>query len=108
MKRLKTISEPFSELAPRIEGEVRTDVLRRYQLSTDASIFHKMPCAVVYPACTRDVQETVRFAIRQGLHIHPRGSGSGLCGSSVGDGIVIDFSKYMNRLIHLDTELGEG
>lgn len=106
MPRSRTISEPFNELASRIQGEVHTDVLRRYQLSTDASIFRKMPCAVVYPAGTPDVQETVRFAIRHGLHLHPRGSGSGLCGSAVGDGIVVDFSRHMNRLIHLDTGRG--
>jgi FAD/FMN-containing dehydrogenase/Fe-S oxidoreductase len=97
---------PFSRLADRIEGEVHTDALRRYMLSTDASIFKVMPVAVVYPASTKDVQATVRFAARQRLRVHPRGSGSGLCGSAVGDGIVLDFSKYMNRLLELDMEAG--
>lgn len=93
-------------LAPLIQGEVYTDDLRRYQLSTDASIFRKMPTAVVYPKTTRDVQETIRFAIGHGFSVHPRGAGSGLCGSAVGGGIVIDFSKHKNRLIKLDTRQG--
>jgi FAD/FMN-containing dehydrogenase/Fe-S oxidoreductase len=106
MIRSKPIAEPFDVLAAQIQGEVRTDLLRRYQLATDASIFQKMPAAVIYPAMPRDVQETVRFAIRYGLHIHPRGAGSGLCGSALGDGMVLDFSKFMNRLGRID--LSEG
>ena len=97
---------PFSRLAHRIEGEVHWDSLRRYMLSTDASIFRVTPAAVVYPKSTADVQATVLFAARHGLRIHPRGSGSGLCGSAVGDGVVIDFSKFMNRLLELDIEGG--
>jgi FAD/FMN-containing dehydrogenase len=101
MKATPSIPPPFDELAARIRGEARTDTLRRYQLSTDASIFRKMPAAVVYPRCTEDVQETVRFAVRQGLSVHPRGAGSGLCGSAVGDGIVVDFSKYKIGRAHV-------
>ncbi len=96
----------FSQLDRSIEGEVHADELRRYMLSTDASIFQVMPTAVVYPKTTADVVETVRFAGRHGLHLHPRGAGSGLCGSAVGDGIVLDFSKFMNRLLHLDPAAG--
>jgi FAD/FMN-containing dehydrogenase/Fe-S oxidoreductase len=94
----------FSRLAGRVDGEVHTDALRRYMLSTDASIFRVMPLAVVYPKSTTDVQTTVRFAAQHGLPVHARGSGSGLCGSAVGDGVVLDFSKYMNRLVKLDQE----
>ncbi|MFZ1986017.1 MAG: anaerobic glycerol-3-phosphate dehydrogenase subunit C [Desulfatitalea sp.] len=101
-----TITPPFAELAAQIQGEIHTDPLRRYQLSTDASIFRKMPAAVVYPRSIEDVQATVQFAVHYGLSVHPRGAGSGLCGSSVGDGVVIDFSKYMNRLLHLDLAQG--
>jgi FAD/FMN-containing dehydrogenase/Fe-S oxidoreductase len=106
MKPKPTITPPFDELAARIRGEVWTDALRRYQLSTDASIFRKMPAAVVYPRCAADVQETVRFAVRQGLSVHPRGAGSGLCGSAVGDGVVVDFSKFMHRLLRLELQQG--
>lgn len=106
MSNKPVITAPFDRLASHIQGEVHTDVLRRYQLSTDASIFRRMPAAVVYPCCPEDVQATVQFAIANGLHIHPRGAGSGLCGAAVGDGIVVDFSKHMNRLLHVDLERG--
>ncbi len=96
----------FNQLDSSISGEVHTDALRRYMLSTDASIFRKMPAAVVYPRNTADVQATMVFAVANGMSVHPRGAGSGLCGSAVGDGIVLDFSKYMNRLLDLDIEQG--
>ena len=71
-------------------------------LSTDASIYRREPVAVVYPKSTRDVIRTVKFAAARGLPIHSRGAGSGLCGSAIGTGIVIDFTRYMNRLIKID------
>ena len=98
MKANGKIKQPFNELADQIQGEVHVDPLRRYLLATDASIFQKIPAAVVYPTCTQDVQAAVKFAIRNGMHIHPRGAGSGLCGSAIGDGMVVDFSKFMNKL----------
>ena len=106
MKTNAKTKQPFKELADQIQGEVHADPLRRYLLSTDASIFQKMPAAVIYPRCTQDVQTTVKFAIRNGLHLHPRGAGSGLCGSAVGNGLVVDFTRFMNRLIDLDVRQG--
>lgn len=92
----------FSELRGAIGGELHTDPLRRYLLATDGSIFRVQPAGVVYPRTAGDVLHSVRFAREHGLTIHPRGAGSGLCGSALGTGIVIDFTKYMNRLITLD------
>ncbi|MCP4689624.1 MAG: FAD-binding protein [Desulfobacterales bacterium] len=100
------IDSPFQWLAARIEGEATTEIQRRYMLSTDASIFRKMPAAVVYPRCASDVRETIRFAGGRGLSVHARGAGSGLCGSALGDGVVIDFTRYMNRLIEIDAKEG--
>jgi len=95
---------PYQELQERVAGDVFNDLLRRCLLSTDGSIFQKLPSAVVYPRSVDDVVMTVRFAQKQGLSICSRGAGSGLCGSAIGDGIVSDFSKYMNRLIDLNVD----
>ena len=91
-------------LQDRIAGQVFTDPVRTGLLSTDGSIYRIKPAAVVYPASVEDVVQTVRFAGETGLSLHPRGAGSGLCGSALGSGIVLDFSKNMNRLLHLDIE----
>ena len=92
----------FNELKQNISGDVYLDPIRVYMLSTDASIYRREPAAVVYPRSTRDVIRTVKFASARGLPIHSRGAGSGLCGSAIGTGIVIDFTRYMNRLIKID------
>ena len=94
----------FDELTENIRGEVYTDAVRRYLHSTDGSIFRVEPACVVYPKDTSDVVETVRFANKYGLSVHSRGAGSGLCGSSIGRGIIIDFAKFMNKLIDIDEE----
>ncbi|WP_373498898.1 anaerobic glycerol-3-phosphate dehydrogenase subunit C, partial [Desulfococcus sp.] len=49
---------------------------------------------------------TVAFARERGLSVHPRGAGSGLCGGALGGGIVVDFTRYMNRLIRIDLDAG--
>ncbi len=95
-------TQSLDSLQHRISGEVHSDPLRRYMLSTDGSIFQEMPAIVVYPKSERDVVITVKFAVGAGLSVHARGAGSGLTGAALGSGIVIDFTKYMNRLILLD------
>ena len=96
------LKKSLDELDHLIRGDVHTDCLTRYMLATDGSIFQKIPSAVVYPKSPEDVAITVRFAGRHGLSVHARGAGSGLCGASLGNGIVVDFTKYMNRLVGLD------
>lgn len=94
----------YSSLAKQLEGELHTDLLRRYMTSTDGSIFQKVPDSIVYPKSVEDVIRSVAFAQKHNLSVHARGSGSGLCGSAVGGGLVIDFTKYMHQLITLDLE----
>ena len=94
----------LESLQDRIAGQVFTDPVRTGLLSTDGSIYQVKPAAVVYPASVEDVVQTVRFAGENRLSLHPRGAGSGLCGSALGSGVVLDFSKNMNRLLHLYIE----
>ncbi len=94
----------FTSLRKALSGEIRDDRLHRAMLATDGSIFRVMPAAVVYPRTAADVQRTVRFAAAQGLPVHSRGAGSGLCGGALGRGIVIDFTRHMNRLLRLDIQ----
>jgi len=92
----------FEELSENIHGDVYTDTVRRYLHSTDGSYFRVEPACVVYPKDVEDVVTAVKFATRYGLALHSRGAGSGLCGSAVGNGIILDFAKYMNGLIELN------
>ncbi len=92
----------FELLSSTMAGDILTDELSRNMLAADASIFQVLPTAVAFPKTTRDVVHIVRFAARQGLPLHARGAGSGLCGSSLGAGMVVDFSRYMHRLLSVD------
>ncbi|MDR2884115.1 MAG: FAD-binding protein [Deferribacteraceae bacterium] len=98
---------PFEELRRNLSGELHTDTLRRVMLSTDGGLYQVAPAAVIYPNSTNDIVVAVNFAQKHGIAIHARGAGSGLCGSAIGDGIVVDFSKYMNKMLHFDPELQE-
>ena len=94
----------LNTLVHEIEGEIHTDDLRNYMLATDGSIYRKQPLAVAYPRNETDVEKIVNFSRQHKVSIHSRGSGSGLCGSALGAGIVIDFSKFMNQLLNIDLE----
>ncbi len=106
MKHSVSANSLFSELTDGLDGELHTDLLRCCMLATDASIFKQTPVAVVYPKSSADVQAVLRYCRDRGLSVHPRGAGSGLCGAAVGMGVVLDFSKYMNRLQRIDLQAG--
>lgn len=92
------------DLAPLIEGDVRTDPITRSLFTVDASIFRRSPRAVVSPKTPEDVARVVAYARAQGLSVTPRGGGSSLAGQAVGEGIILDFSAYMNRVLEVDLE----
>jgi FAD/FMN-containing dehydrogenase/Fe-S oxidoreductase len=98
-------SDPIArDLAPLLEGEVRTDPITRSLFTTDASIFRRTPRAVVSPRTAEDVARVVSFARAHGIPITPRGGGSSLAGQAVGEGIILDFSTHMNRVLEVDRE----
>ena len=90
------------ELAETIEGEVRFDHFTRLLYSTDASIYQIEPLGVVIPKHRDDVEQTVRLAAKAGVPVLPRGGGTSLAGQAVGEAVVMDLSKYMNRVLELN------
>jgi FAD/FMN-containing dehydrogenase/Fe-S oxidoreductase len=93
-----------AELARVVSGEVRFDGYTRMLYSTDASLYQVQPVGVVIPKTEEDVQATVEIAARYKVPVLPRGSGSSLAGQAVGAAVVLDFSKYMARIISVDAE----
>ncbi|HMN28455.1 MAG TPA: FAD-binding oxidoreductase, partial [Caldilineaceae bacterium] len=91
-------------LRRRIQGEVHFDRYTRMLYSTDASLYQIMPVGVVIPSHADDVQAAVELAAKHGVPVLPRGSGSSLAGQAVGAALVIDFSKYMDKLLAVDPE----
>ena len=87
-----------------IKGDVLVDDYSLGMYSTDASFYQIKPLAVVLPLDEADVKKTVEIARIHKLRLLPRGGGTSLAGQTVGDGIVIDFSKYMNKILEFNEQ----
>jgi len=87
-----------------LDGEVYCSALRTQLYASDASIYEIAPLAVVRPRHAEDVAQCVKYAAENSLPLFPRGGGTGLAGQSLGPGIVLDFSRFMRRMIHVDPE----
>jgi len=94
----------LSILSQELEGEVLYDDLTKSLYATDASVYRKIPLAVTYPKNKKDLQKLVRFAIENEVGLIPRTAGTSLAGQCVGDGIVVDTSRYFTKILHLDEE----
>ena len=92
------------ELKRDVAGEVRFDKMTRLLYSTDASIYQIEPIGVVIPRSDEDVEAVIETADRHGVPVLPRGGGTSLAGQTVGEAIVIDFSKYMRRVLEVNQE----
>lgn len=84
-----------------IEGDVRTDRTAVALYSTDASLFEVEPLAVVCPRTVADVEKLASYSAEQKIPLTARGSGTGLAGGALGSGIVVDFSRHMNRVVSI-------
>ncbi|HEU4724164.1 MAG TPA: FAD-binding oxidoreductase, partial [Candidatus Eisenbacteria bacterium] len=90
------------DLAPLLEGDLRTDPVTLALFSTAACIFRRKPLAVAAPRTSDDVAAILAYANAHAIPVTPRGGGSSLCGQALGTGIVLDFSTYMHRVLEVD------
>ncbi|QDT11599.1 anaerobic glycerol-3-phosphate dehydrogenase subunit C [Planctomycetes bacterium K23_9] len=81
-----------------VGGDVLCDRESIQLFASDASIYQLSPVGIVRPRTAADVVATVKYAGEHDLSLHPRGSGSGIAGESLGRGIILDFSRYMRRI----------
>ena len=91
-----------SDLAGCIQGQIKTDFFTKKIYSIDASIYQIEPLGVVYPKTTEDIRTVVAYARNNQLPVIPRGAGTGVAGGCIGRGIVLDLSKYMNRILEVN------
>ena len=96
--------QALQSLPINIRGDVYIDPHRRGLYATDASIYQVPPAAVVAPRDGGDVVTAIQFASDQGISVTARGGGTSLSGQSIGSGIVLDFSRYMNDVLDVDAE----
>jgi FAD/FMN-containing dehydrogenase/Fe-S oxidoreductase len=98
--------DQLQALQAQLDGELFFDELMRRLYATDASIFRELPLAVAYPKHKEDIRKLVRFAREHGTSLIPRSAGTSLAGQCVGTGIVVDISKYMTKVLEINTEEG--
>jgi FAD/FMN-containing dehydrogenase/Fe-S oxidoreductase len=85
-------------------GDVFFDTFNRGRYATDASFYQVMPAGVVVPRSTDEALRALAICREEGSIVTPRGGGTSQCGQTVNDGIVIDLSKHLNRVVSLDVE----
>lgn len=93
-----------SDLRELVSGEVLDEEWQRALYAADASIYETLPLCVVIPRSEEDVVRTVRYAYQNRVPITARGGGTALAGQTIGNGITIDFSKYLNQVLEVNTE----
>src|SRR6201997_497553 len=91
-------------LSREITGDVFFDSFNRGRYATDASFYQIVPAGVVVPRSIGEALGALAIAREDGRIVTPRGGGTSQCGQTVNEGIVVDFSKHLNRIISLDVE----
>ena len=87
-----------------IEGEVRFSPGDRGLYSATGANYRQLPIGVVIPKSVDDVIATVAACREHGAPLLSRGGGTGLAGQTTNVAVVIDFSKYLNRILEIDTD----
>src|SRR5690349_13436095 len=98
------MNEQLQQLGRSLEGEFYTDETMRILYATDASAYREMPLAVAVPKTIIDIKKLIAFARNEETSLIPRTAGTSLAGQVVGDGIVVDVSKYFTQILELNKE----
>jgi FAD/FMN-containing dehydrogenase/Fe-S oxidoreductase len=89
-------------LGTALAGEVRFDAGARAAYASDASNYRQVPVGVVLPRSVEDVVAAMALCREHGAAVLPRGAGTSMCGQSVNAAVVIDCSKYLDRVLQID------
>ncbi|THC56437.1 FAD-binding oxidoreductase [Streptomyces cellulosae] len=98
--------ELAAALRATVRGEVDLGVTARALTTMDASNYRRIPLGVVAPRDADDVAATLAVCRERGVPVVPRGGGTSIAGQATGTGIVLDFTRHMNRLLSLDPDAG--
>jgi FAD/FMN-containing dehydrogenase/Fe-S oxidoreductase len=93
-----------NELAKRFTGEIRLDFASRILYSTDASMYQIEPLGVAFPKTQDDLQAAMEFCAKYKVPILPRGAGTSLGGQAIGEALILDCSRWLDRIIEIAPE----
>ena len=98
------LTEALTELKESLDGDLFFDDLHKTLYATDASVYRQIPAGVAFPKSEQDIQQLILFAEKNKIGLIPRTAGTSLAGQCVGDGLVVDVSKYFTEIISLDVQ----
>jgi FAD/FMN-containing dehydrogenase/ferredoxin len=99
---MDTTSAIRNDLKRRVKGDVFFDDTWRAMYSTAACMFEIEPLGVIAPRNERDISRVVKYCRRHFIPITARGAGSSVAGQAIGPGVILDFTRYMNRILRVD------
>ena len=94
----------LSTLGSTLQGSLHTDTVMKTLYATDASAYREMPLGVVIPETKDDLEKIIRFADQHSIPLIPRTAGTSLAGQVVGNALVVDVSKFFNRILEINKE----
>lgn len=94
----------LKKLALSLDGDLLYDEVWRILYATDASAYREKPLAVARPRNSSDIKKLIAFAANHNTTLIPRAAGTSLAGQVVGEGIVVDISKYMTAILQFNKE----
>lgn len=104
MMNTELTPQMMEELKRNFQGELYFDETHKILYATDASAYREKPIAVSLPKTKEDIIQLIHFARKHHLSLIPRAAGTSLAGQVVGNGIVVDISKYFNQILEINTE----
>ena len=94
----------LERLGNKIDGDIFLDEFQKVIYSTDASAYREKPIAIIRPKNNSDLKLIIEFANKHNANLIPRAAGTSLAGQVVGNGIIVDISKYFNKIIKINAE----
>ena len=87
-----------------LEGEIKHDKITTTIYATDASVYKEEPSAVAWPKTVSDIRKILDFATKEKSSVTLRAGGTSLAGQVVSSGIIVDISRYMNKILEINTD----
>jgi len=93
----------LNSLKEALDGDLKYDLITKTIYSTDASDYKEQPTAVAWPKGDSDIKKILLFASKEKIGVTIRAAGTSLAGQVVSPGIIADISRYMNRILEVNT-----
>ncbi len=101
---MDTLYSLLEGLGKSLEGDLKHDIITTTIYSTDASVYKETPVAVIWPKGVNDLKKIIHFVSVKNSSITMRAAGTSLAGQVVSSGIIVDVSKFMNRILEVNKE----